>query len=96
MAPRFPECINIERKSKLQLLPIHARISGIMYAYKGLQLILGLFLAYETRSVKVKQINDSHLVGMAIYNVVVLCLITASVMLVIGKREGRHVDIWPM
>ena len=55
-----------------------------MYAYKGLQLILGLFLAYETRSVKLKQINDSRLVGMAIYNVVVLCMITAPVMLVIG------------
>ena len=56
-----------------------------MYAYKGLQLILGLFLAYETRSVKLKQINDSRLVGMAIYNVVVLCMITAPVMLVIGN-----------
>lgn len=60
-------------------------VSGIMYAYKGLQLVLGLFLAYETRSQKVKQINDSRLVGMATYNVVVLCMITAPVMLVIGK-----------
>ena len=33
---------------------------GIIYAYKGLQLILGLFLTYETRSQKVKQINDSR------------------------------------
>ncbi len=56
-----------------------------MYAYKGLQLVLGLFLAYETRSVKLKQINDTRLVGMAIYNVVILCMITAPVMLVIGK-----------
>ena len=58
---------------------------GIFYAYKGLQLILGLFLAYETRSQKLKQINDSRLVGMAIYNVAILCVITAPVMLVIGK-----------
>lgn len=57
---------------------------GIMYAYKGLQLVLGLFLAYETRSVKLKQINDSRLVGMAIYNVAILCMITAPVILVIG------------
>ena len=56
-----------------------------MYSYKGLQLVLGLFLAYETRSVKIRQINDSRLVGMAIYNVVVLCMITAPVMLVIGE-----------
>jgi len=58
-----------------------------MYGYKGLQLILGLFLAYETRSVKIRQINDSRLVGMAIYNVVVLCMITAPVTLVIGKLK---------
>ena len=47
-------------------------------------MVLGLFLAYETRSQKVRQINDSRLVGMATYNVVILCLITAPVMLVIG------------
>ena len=57
-----------------------------MYGYKGLQLVLGLFLTYETRSQKVKQINDSSLVGMAVYNVVILCSITAPVMLVIGNR----------
>jgi gamma-aminobutyric acid type B receptor len=55
--------------------------------------VLGLFLAYETRSVKIRQINDSRLVGMAIYNVVVLCMITAPVMLVIGKLAGAAVDI---
>ena len=27
--------------------------AGLTYGYKGLLLILGLFLAYETRSVKV-------------------------------------------
>ena len=55
-----------------------------MYAYKGLQLVLGMFLSYETRSVKLKQINDSRLVGMSMYNVVILCMITAPVILVIG------------
>lgn len=61
---------------------------GIMYGYKGLQLVLGLFLAYETRSVKLKQINDSRYVGMAIYNVVILCMITAPVILVIGNQQN--------
>lgn len=42
-----------------------------MFAYKGLLLFFGLFLAYETRSVKLKRLNDSRLVGMSIYNVVV-------------------------
>lgn len=56
---------------------------GVIYVYKGLILVFGLFLAYETRSIKVKQINDSRYVGMSIYNVVVLCLITAPVAMVI-------------
>lgn len=57
-----------------------------MYAYKGVQLIYGLFLAYETRAVKLKEINDSRLVALAIYNVVILCMITAPVILVIGNQ----------
>ncbi|EDS38916.1 GABA-B receptor [Culex quinquefasciatus] len=56
---------------------------GVIYGFKGLILVFGLFLAYETRSIKVKQINDSRYVGMSIYNVVVLCLITAPVAMVI-------------
>ncbi|XP_071549928.1 gamma-aminobutyric acid type B receptor subunit 1 isoform X2 [Panulirus ornatus] len=60
---------------------------GLLYGYKGLLLIFGLFLAYETRSIKLKQINDSRLVGMSIYNVVVLCLITAPVILVISAQQ---------
>lgn len=57
-----------------------------MYAFKGLILVFGLFLAYETRSIKVKQINDSRYVGMSIYNVVILTIITAPVSMVIGRR----------
>ncbi|XP_055601301.1 gamma-aminobutyric acid type B receptor subunit 1 [Uranotaenia lowii] len=60
---------------------------GVIYGFKGLILVFGLFLAYETRSVKVKQINDSRYVGMSIYNVVVLCLITAPVAMVIASQQ---------
>ncbi|XP_037911823.1 gamma-aminobutyric acid type B receptor subunit 1 isoform X3 [Hermetia illucens] len=60
---------------------------GLVYSYKGLILVFGLFLAYETRSIKVKQINDSRYVGMSIYNVVVLCLITAPVAMVIASQQ---------
>ncbi|KAF3426656.1 hypothetical protein E2986_12436 [Frieseomelitta varia] len=60
---------------------------GLIYSYKGLILVFGLFLAYETRSIKVKQINDSRYVGMSIYNVVVLCLITAPVTMVIASQQ---------
>ncbi|XP_030555657.1 uncharacterized protein LOC115758995 isoform X1 [Drosophila novamexicana] len=60
---------------------------GLVYGVKGLILVFGLFLAYETRSIKVKQINDSRYVGMSIYNVVVLCLITAPVGMVIASQQ---------
>ncbi|XP_008561882.1 PREDICTED: gamma-aminobutyric acid type B receptor subunit 1-like [Galeopterus variegatus] len=42
---------------------------GIFYGYKGLLLLLGIFLAYETKSVSTEKINDHRAVGMAIYNV---------------------------
>ncbi|CAD6241162.1 GSCOCG00009184001-RA-CDS [Cotesia congregata] len=60
---------------------------GLVYGYKGIVLVFGLFLAYETRSIKVKQINDSRYVGMSIYNVVILCLITAPVTIVIASQQ---------
>ncbi|CAI9738858.1 gamma-aminobutyric acid type B receptor subunit 1-like [Octopus vulgaris] len=60
---------------------------GIMFSYKGVLLIFGLFLAYETRSVKLKQVNDSRFVGMSIYNVVVLCVITAPITLIINSQQ---------
>ncbi|XP_076343552.1 gamma-aminobutyric acid type B receptor subunit 1-like isoform X1 [Tachypleus tridentatus] len=60
---------------------------GLMYGYKGLLLIFGIFLAYETRNVKIKKLNDSRLVGMCIYNIVVLCLITTPVTLVISSQQ---------
>ncbi|XP_041343043.1 gamma-aminobutyric acid type B receptor subunit 1-like, partial [Pyrgilauda ruficollis] len=42
---------------------------GIFYGFKGLLLLLGIFLAYETKSVSTEKINDHRAVGMAIYNV---------------------------
>ncbi|XP_063700484.1 gamma-aminobutyric acid type B receptor subunit 1 [Culicoides brevitarsis] len=65
----------------------HSVWLGIIYGFKGLILVFGLFLAYETRSIKVKQINDSRYVGMSIYNVVVLAIITAPVTMVIASQQ---------
>ena len=49
----------------------HFLILGVIFGYKGILLLFGIFLAYETRSVKLKPVNDSRFVGMSIYNVVV-------------------------
>ena len=71
----------------IRVLFFYCNFSGLIYGYKGVVLVFGLFLAYETRSIKVKQINDSRYVGMSIYNVVVLCLITAPVTMVIASQQ---------
>ena len=46
----------------IQLLQDDIFSSGVLYSLKGLLLVFGLFLAYETRSVKLDKINDSRLV----------------------------------
>lgn len=60
---------------------------GIVFGYKGILLLFGLLLAYETRSVKCKYVNDSRFVGMSIYNVVILSIITAPVTLIIRSHQ---------
>jgi gamma-aminobutyric acid type B receptor len=62
-------------------------VLGLTLSYKGLLLLFGLFVSYETRSVKLRQINDSRYVGMSIYNVVVTCLITAPVIMVTASQQ---------
>ncbi|XP_072048110.1 gamma-aminobutyric acid type B receptor subunit 2-like [Amphiura filiformis] len=49
-----------------------------LYAYKGLLLIFGTFLVWETRKVKIPALNDSKLVGICVYNTVVLCIVGVS------------------
>ncbi|MGH0154456.1 UNVERIFIED_CONTAM: hypothetical protein FKN15_027070, partial [Acipenser sinensis] len=60
---------------------------GVVYGYKGLLLLLGIFLAYETKSVSTEKINDHRAVGMAIYNVAVLCMITAPVTMILNSQQ---------
>ncbi|KAK3782043.1 hypothetical protein RRG08_066441 [Elysia crispata] len=42
----------------------------VVFGHKGILLIFGIFLAYETHSVRLKQVYDAIFVGMSIYNVV--------------------------
>uniref|UniRef100_A0A8C1KTX0 Gamma-aminobutyric acid (GABA) B receptor, 1a n=1 Tax=Cyprinus carpio TaxID=7962 RepID=A0A8C1KTX0_CYPCA len=59
----------------------------VVYGYKGLLLLLGIFLAYETKSISTEKINDHRAVGMAIYNVAVLCMITAPVTMILSSQQ---------
>ncbi|ELU13609.1 hypothetical protein CAPTEDRAFT_204050 [Capitella teleta] len=57
---------------------------GTLCAYKGLMLVFGVYMAWETRNVQVPALNDSKYIGMNIYNVV-LCSITAVSLAVLLK-----------
>uniref|UniRef100_A0A3Q1IK61 Gamma-aminobutyric acid (GABA) B receptor, 1b n=1 Tax=Anabas testudineus TaxID=64144 RepID=A0A3Q1IK61_ANATE len=69
--------------------PLHITVesAGVVYGYKGLLLLLGIFLAYETKSISTEKINDHRAVGMAIYNVAVLCMITAPVTMILSSQQ---------
>jgi len=47
---------------------------GSFYASKGLLLIFGVYMAWETRNVKIPALNDSQYIGMNVYNVVTMTI----------------------
>ncbi|XP_048580752.1 gamma-aminobutyric acid type B receptor subunit 2-like isoform X2 [Nematostella vectensis] len=55
---------------------------GVLCGYKGLLLLFGAFLAWETRRVTIAALNDSKYIGMSVYNVFVLCVIGVPMSLV--------------
>ncbi|KAK0083712.1 hypothetical protein PV325_008334 [Microctonus aethiopoides] len=52
-----------------------------LYAYKGLLLIVGVYMAWETRHVKIPALNDSQYIGMSVYSVV----ITSGIVVVLAN-----------
>ncbi|XP_033106895.1 gamma-aminobutyric acid type B receptor subunit 2-like [Anneissia japonica] len=45
--------------------------TGALYIYKGLLLIFGAFITWQTRNVNIPALNDSKYIGLSIYNVVI-------------------------
>ncbi|XP_026675073.1 uncharacterized protein LOC108631949 isoform X2 [Ceratina calcarata] len=54
---------------------------GALYVYKGLLLIVGVYMAWETRHVKIPALNDSQYIGMSVYFVV----ITSGIVVVLAN-----------
>ena len=44
----------------------------VLFAFKGIALLTGLFLAFETRKVKIKSLNESRFVAMSVYGAVIV------------------------
>ncbi|WAR01609.1 GABR2-like protein [Mya arenaria] len=58
----------------------------LIYAYKGMLLVFGCFLACETRQVSIPALNDSKYISMRVYNVVIMCVCGAAVSFVINDQ----------
>lgn len=44
---------------------------SVLYAYKGLLLVVGVYMAWETRHVKIPALNDSQYIGFSVYGAVI-------------------------
>uniref|UniRef100_A0A914DKM6 Gamma-aminobutyric acid type B receptor subunit 2 n=1 Tax=Acrobeloides nanus TaxID=290746 RepID=A0A914DKM6_9BILA len=61
----------------------------VFYVIKGMLMIFGCFLAWETRAVNVPALNDSKYIGMSVYNVVVMCVIGLSLTFILQERVNE-------
>ena len=66
---------------------------SLIYVYKGILLLYGLFLAYETRNVAYAHLNDSRTIGVCVYNVVVLSTIGAFMGMVLDHLYFTHLYV---
>ncbi|KAL1243458.1 Gamma-aminobutyric acid type B receptor subunit [Trichinella spiralis] len=88
----YSYCMDLKENIRLRIFMEHCTSHnhelwiGLIYSYKGILLFFGLFLAYESRKIKTKLLNDSRLISMAIYNVAILCFITAPVEIIISSK----------
>ena len=44
----------------------------VLFLYKGITLLLGVFLAFEIRKVKIVSLNESRFIGMSVYGTVIV------------------------
>lgn len=62
---------------------------GALYIYKGLLLIVGVYMAWETRHVKISALNDSQYIGVSVYSVV----ITSASVVVLANLLSERVTL---
>ena len=91
----FSTFFEIEQSNDLITIPVlkicecshRTKLLGALYGYKGILLLFGVFLAWETRNVTIPALNDSKYIGMSVYNVVILSSIGATVSMVLKKTQ---------
>ena len=58
----------------------------VLFAYKGAVLLAGLFLAFSTRKVKIKSLNESRFVAMSIYGAVIVSIALTPIGFLLEKH----------
>ncbi|XP_064627893.1 gamma-aminobutyric acid type B receptor subunit 1-like [Lineus longissimus] len=58
--------------------PYSSHFSSVIYGIQGILLLFGAFLSWETRKVKIPELNDSKQIGMCVYNVIILSLLAVG------------------
>ncbi|CAK5089460.1 unnamed protein product [Meloidogyne enterolobii] len=62
----------------------HSVVFQLVFAItKGLLMLFGCFLAWETRAVNVPALNDSKYIGIAVYAIVVMCAVGLALALIL-------------
>ncbi|XP_053374069.1 gamma-aminobutyric acid type B receptor subunit 1-like [Mercenaria mercenaria] len=59
-----------------------------LYITQGALLTFGAFLAWETRKVKIEVLNDTHEIGLCIYNVVILSAVGLIMTLLMEDKDA--------
>nr|XP_036231694.1 uncharacterized protein LOC106623734 [Bactrocera oleae] len=62
---------------------------GALYAYKGLLLVVGVYMAWETRHVTIPALNDSQYIGVSVY----LVVITSAIVVVLANLISERVTL---
>ncbi|CAO4374568.1 unnamed protein product [Caenorhabditis nigoni] len=62
---------------------------AVLYAVKGVLMILGCFLAWETRHVNVPALNDSKYIGTSVYCCVVMSVLGLSTSVILQERVNE-------
>uniref|UniRef100_A0A1I8BCH0 G_PROTEIN_RECEP_F3_4 domain-containing protein n=1 Tax=Meloidogyne hapla TaxID=6305 RepID=A0A1I8BCH0_MELHA len=65
----------------------HSVVFQLVFAItKGLLMLFGCFLAWETRAVNVPALNDSKYIGIAVYAIVVMCAVGLALALILQEH----------
>ncbi|KAG0430048.1 hypothetical protein HPB47_023045 [Ixodes persulcatus] len=60
---------------------------GALYIYKGLLLVVGCYMAWETRNVQIPALNDSQYIGLSVYNAVITSALVVALANVISAER---------